>query len=455
MLEVAEELKALEIKKIALQAEQHALYELQAGDRQAARLHAVLEVGRKVTTILDLDRLLSESVRLIRETFSYHLATIYLRDQHDPEYFYYSHYSGNATASHETGRGRTRIHMNKGMVGWVFRNEQHRLANDVSKDPYYFSCEDPRNEPGVEVIEWHSKDLNYFSYGLRTKAELDLPLLINGQVIGVLDLESTELNAFDPADVPFLQILADQLAIAIENARLSALAREAAIAEERNRLARNLHDDTIQALIGLNRQFDLLRCDLSDLYAEANNEGCGQAVPLPPQVERRIDRMQDSMDRTIQGLRLLSRELQPQLLRDLGLAAALDALASDISRTSDLQVQVNLSVTLARLSQQQQLEVYRIAQEALANIVKHASATQVRLELEIDGDRLLLQIHDDGKGFEVPEDLTNLARKGGMGVLSMRQRACNVGGFLNISSQLGQGTTLALEVPVNPERITI
>ena len=447
VLDITEDLEIADLKTRE-GAHYKTVSHMQAANRESSRLHAVLEVGRKVTSILDLDRLLSESVRLIRETFDYHLVTIYLRDQHDPDYFYYSHYSGNAPDSHQAGRGRTRIHISKGMVGWVFRNEQHRLANDVSQDPYYFACFDPRTEPGVEVLEWHYKDGNYYSYGMNTKAELDLPLKINGQVIGVLDLESTELNAFDPADVPFLEILADQLAIAIENARLSARAREAAIAEERNRLARNLHDDTIQALIGITRQLDLLRCDLSDEFADSNSEGCGIEVELPPKLDRRLDRLQDSLDRTIQGLRLLSRELQPQLLQDLGLEAALDALTSDISRSSDLKVHLKLCGVTSRLSQQQQLEVYRIAQEALANIVKHASAANVHVRLNIEGNKVTLDINDDGKGFQVPDDLTNLARRGGMGVLSMRQRACSVGGFLNISSTLGEGTKLSLEVPV-------
>ncbi len=401
--------------------------------KESARLQAVLEVGRKVTSILDLDRLLAESVRLIQQTFNYELVTIFLRDQHDSDYYFNSHYSGNASLvqqpqhSNDGRRIITRNHISKGMVGWVFRNEQHRLSNDVSQDYYYYSC---------------SEDLD------EARAELDLPLKMNGKVIGVLDLESTELNAFDPADVPFLEILADQIAVSIENARLTARAREAAIAEERNRLARDLHDDTIQALIGITRQMDLLRCDLSDEFSEFNPEAGCQETTLPANVERRLDRLQDSLDRTIQGLRLLSRELQPQLLRDLGLSAALDALACDISRTSPLQIKVQVCDATRTLSAEQQLEVYRIAQEALSNIVKHASANQVLLTLDLKDDKVMLNITDDGKGFEVPEDLSNLARKGGLGVLSMRQRACSVGGFLNINSQLGHGTALSLEVPV-------
>lgn len=396
--------------------------------REGARLRAVLRLGRKITSILDLDRLLVESVRLIRETFDYDIVAIYLRDPHEQEYYFTSHSSNWEEHYSEVGRNRQRRHVTQGMVGWVFRNEQHRLANDTSQDPYYYSCEN------------------------LSSAELDLPLKYGNKVIGVLNLESARLNAFDPDDVPFLEILADQLAVAIENARLAARAREAAIAEERNRLARNLHDDTVQSLIGITRQLDLLQCDLTDLFVEQAPADCDATDILPDNVKRRLDRLQDSLDRTIQGLRMLSRELQPQLLRDLGLAAALDALASDISRTTCIKVSVKVGEWSRRIeSTELALEVYRIGQEALANIVKHSAATIVNVTLDINDGKIILEIRDNGKGFEVPEDLTSLARQGGMGVLSMRQRACNVGGFLTIQSQPGQGTTLRLEVDLSGE----
>lgn len=420
-------------------------------EKETVRLRAVLAVGRKLTRILDLDQLLAESVRLIQDTFGYELVKICLRDQHDPNYFFDSHFVNKVGNDFVSGRNGELIHINRGMVGWVFRNEQHRLANDVSQDPYYYYCSaDPAWHCTGLADEWPGLEIEGQNSYSNVKAELDLPLKINGQVIGVLDLESTELNAFDREDVPFLQILADQLAIAVENARLTARAREAAIAEERNRLARNLHDDTVQALIGVTRQLDLLRCDLGDEFSDQNTAGSGEEIKLPPVIERRLDRLQDSLDRTIQGLRLLSRELQPQLLRDLGLAAALDALASDVSRTSNLKVEVELKDSIERLSTDQELEVYRIAQEAVANVVKHASASHIHLLLDIEDDKVLLNITDDGKGFEVPQDLTRLAVRGGMGVLSMRQRACRVGGSLTIQSQLGQGTALTLEMPTGP-----
>jgi len=384
--------------------------------REAARLRTVLELGRKVTSILDLDRLLIETVRLIKTSFDYDLVSVCLRDQHEGDYFYHVACTDLECSCNRGVRPR-RHHISSGMVGWVLRNQQTRLANDVSQDPYYICSTE-------------------------TRAELDIPLNFNETCIGVLNLESPQLNAFDAEDVAVLEILADQIAIAIENARLSSRAREAAIAEERNRLARELHDDTAQALAGINRQLDLLRCDISD---GLGFNACDVALPEP--IERRLNRLQDTLGATIHNLRLLSRDLRPQLLQDLGLRDALDALVGDLTRSFKIEVFFRQEGETRRLRPDQELQFYRIAQEALSNVVKHSGAFQVDLLLNFKSEDVSLTIEDNGRGFDVPEDLTRLARTGGMGVINMRQRMLEIGGCLNLNSSPGQGTRLVLNVP--------
>lgn len=384
--------------------------------REASRLRTVLEVGRKVTSILDLDRLLIETVKLMKDAFGYDLVSVSLSDPHDSEYFYHVACSDLTCDCYEGVR--TRRHISSGMVGWVMRNKQTRLANDVTLDPYFLSCEN------------------------RTEAELDIPLMFNEQCIGVLGLESPYMNSFDPADVPVLEILADQIAIAIENARQTNRAREAAIAEERNRLARELHDDTVQSLAALNRQLDLLRCDISE---GLGLDACGATLPDP--IERRVDKIQDSLEATIQNLRLLSRDLRPQILQDLGLREALDAMVSDIARSFKIDISFSYQGEPRRLRPELELHFYRIAQEAMSNVVKHSHATQVSLLLDFQPEEVLLTIKDNGCGFDVPEDLTRLTRTGGMGVINMRQRMREIGGCLRINSSPGQGTHLVLSVP--------
>ena len=381
-------------------------------NRETARLQAVFKVGRKVTSILDLDRLLDETARLIIKEFGYEYVAIQLRDLLDPDFFYHT-----ACGDGECQlRGRYRRSINTGIIGWVIRHGETRLANDITLDPVFMPA------------PWFD-----------TKAELEIPLKINDNVLGVLTIEASEVNAFDPTDVPVLEILADQIAIAIQNARSSSRAREAAIAEERNRLARELHDDTIQSLIGIERQLDLLRWDLVELY-----DG------LPEMAERRLNRLQDALDNTVKNLRLLSRDLQPQILHDLGLAAALETLVSDLSRNDQkLQPEFFKRGDEIRLRRDIELNIYRIAQEALTNIVKHAHAHHVKLSICYDENEVQLSVEDDGKGFKVPEDFSQMALKGGMGLLNMRQRATETGGVLTIESKPGQGTLICLKMPLS------
>lgn len=381
-------------------------------NKEAARLRAVFKVGRKVTSILDLDRLLDETARLITKEFGYEYVAIQLRDLQDPDYFYHTA-CGDTTCQL---RGRFRRSINSGIIGWVIRHGQTRLANDVTLDPCFMPA------------PWFD-----------TKAELEIPLKIKDVVVGVLTIEASQINAFDPADVPVLETLADQIAIAIQNARSSARAREAAIAEERNRLARELHDDTIQSLIGIERQLDLLRWDLVELY-----DG------LPELVERRLNRLQDALDDTVKSLRLLSRDLQPQILHDLGLSAALETLVSDLSRSdSKLNATFCKEGEESRLRRDIELNIYRIAQEALSNIVKHAKAKTVKLTIKYDEHEIEMAVEDDGKGFKVPDDFSQMAVRGGMGLLNMRQRSTETGGILSIDSKPNHGTRICLKMPLN------
>jgi signal transduction histidine kinase len=392
-----------------------------------------MEVSRKINTTLDLEKLLSESVHLMKKTFGFMVVSVYLVDQYDRNCVYHTACSESSEIDPTDCPHAKRMHISQGMVGWVVRNEQTRLANDVSRDPYYIHC-------------------------MATQAELDLPLKVNDRCIGVLNFEQPHIDAFDPEDVPVLEILAEQIATAIETARLHARAREAAVAEERNRLARELHDDTVQSLIGLGRQIDLLRCDLSDTLAifmkpqgvtAAADSGTDTPMDntLPPNIEKRLNRLQDSLEDTISNLRFLSRDLQPKILQDLGLIAALEGFASDISRHSGLKVTTELQEEVVQyLNPAQQANLYRIVQEALYNTVKHSKAQNARLKLFVDGEDVRLLISDDGCGFELPSDLTKLAVTGGLGVLNMRQRARESGGCLKIDSKPGVGTVLDLEI---------
>src|SRR5918912_1077014 len=225
------------------------------------RMELVLQLGQRVTALLDLERLLPEACRLIAEAFGYDLVGINLVDPLDPERLYQA-----ATYPKDRKFPRSfRVPLGRGLTGWVARHGQPRLANDVRREPLYIVG------PGREA----------------TRSELDVPLKLGERILGVLNVESERPDAFSPDDVPYLQGLAGQLAQAIENARLAAHSRQLAAAEERARLARDLHDDTIQSLVALGRQLDLLALDLEQPDRTAAVE--------------RLERIQALVGRTIEG----------------------------------------------------------------------------------------------------------------------------------------------------------
>jgi two-component system NarL family sensor kinase len=365
-------------------------------------MELVLQLGQRVTALLDLERLLPEACHLIADAFGYDLVGINLVDPLDPERLYQA-----ATYPNDRKFPRSfRVPLGRGLTGWVARHGQPRLANDVRREPLYIVG------PGREA----------------TRSELDVPLKLGERILGVLNVESERAGAFAAEDVPYLQGLAGQLAQAIDNARLAAESRELAAAEERARVARDLHDETIQALVGLGRQLDLLALDLDE--------------PDRTAALQRLERIQGLVARTIVGVRRLTRNLRPAALEDLGLVAALRSLAADLSALG-LNVAVSVRGAAARLPRAIEEAVYRVAQEALSNISRHAGVAQARLELTFSPSELVLCVLDQGAGFV--ED----AHDGdGQGLQSMRDRARRIGADLEVTSEPGRGTRVRLWVPL-------
>ena len=198
--------------------------------------------------------------------------------------------------------------------------------------------------------------------------------------------------------------------------------------EERRRLARELHDDTLQALIALNQRVQLARLSL-------NGEEAGE----------QLAEIQQLTNQTIVNLRRITRALRPTYLEDLGLVAALETLAHETERTAGFKVDFRVRGEQRRLTPLQELALYRMAQEALSNVVRHAQASHCILDLHF-GPRVTLTVRDDGRGFTVPESLTELTTKGHFGLLGLHERAQLIGAQLEITSTPGEGTRIAVRL---------
>ena len=195
--------------------------------------------------------------------------------------------------------------------------------------------------------------------------------------------------------------------------------------DERRRLARDLHDDTIQSLIALNQQIQL---------AQMSTVNDGNTA--------RLATMQQMAEQIVADLRRLTRDLRPIYLEDLGLIPALDMLVRDMRQTTNVSLRFDKVGQERRLPPNVELALYRIAQEGLSNVIRHAQADQARVSLQFTAGKVTITIQDDGQGFVVPESPAEMAPAGHFGLLGVQERAETIGARLHIKSALGEGTVL-------------
>ncbi len=208
-----------------------------------------------------------------------------------------------------------------------------------------------------------------------------------------------------------------------DSARRALAAQE----DERARIARDLHDEVGQALTGV--------------MLELNRIG-----ELPPdEMEAGAARAREEVRESLEELRHIGRQLRPEALDHLGLRSALTALTTELGRQSGLRLERRIPAVLPRLSPEEEVVLYRIAQEALTNVLRHARASTATLELRSADGQLTLAVTDDGEGFEV--------RNGGAtaGIRGMRERAVMIGARLEIESARRSGTCVRVSLPTNPE----
>jgi signal transduction histidine kinase len=193
--------------------------------------------------------------------------------------------------------------------------------------------------------------------------------------------------------------------------------------EERRRLARELHDDTIQSLIALKQRVQLLQFDNP-------NEG----------INHSLNELENLTEQTVENLRRMTRNLRPIYLEDLGLVPALQMLSNEVEKQNAIAVQFNRKGIERRLPPAIELALYRIAQEALNNVVQHSLASQAVLTLAFSQEDVCLDIIDNGKGFQVPPSPADFATEGHFGLLGLHERAELIGAVLSVKSSNHQGT---------------
>jgi signal transduction histidine kinase len=359
-------------------------------------------VSRELTSILDIDDLLTQVVELIRDAFHYYHVHVFLLDHGNEHLVMRASTSPTVPEHHRIAVDSRSINSQ------AIQQAEVTVSNDVENDIGFLA---DQCLPEVQ-------------------SELVAPLRLGERVIGTLDVQSAELNAFSAQDLLVIQSLADQIAVAIENARLYDRSQELAVLEERTRLARELHDSVTQSMYSVVLLTEGWRRSLRD---------AGKA-----QIEEYLVRIGELNEQALKEMRLLIHELRPPALEAEGLLGALHQRLDAVEKRAGVNARL-ISDAVVQFPRPVEEELYRIAQEALNNALKHAAARNVLVRLATDNGRTLLEIEDDGRGFVVD----TADGRGGMGLANMRERASRLGGSLDILSAPGHGTTVRATVTLD------
>jgi two-component system NarL family sensor kinase len=262
-----------------------------------------------------------------------------------------------------------------------------------------------------------------------------IPIYAGPRRLGVMNLAAANWRELTSDELQLLYTIGYQIGVAVERARLHARAAQAAAMEERLRLARDLHDALAQSIaaIGLHLEAADTLLDRTPKRTHAAHEKVREALRLT----------RDSL----QEVRAIVHNLRSPALGTRPLPEALRALAAEYARTYGLSVEVRGTAPTARLTPMQESQLFRVAQEALTNVAKHAAAHRVWVRLTPGPHRITLSVRDDGRGFIIGRPASG-PTPGGYGLKSMADRVRLLGGVLRVRSQPGRGTTVTATVPV-------
>jgi PAS domain S-box-containing protein len=208
--------------------------------------------------------------------------------------------------------------------------------------------------------------------------------------------------------------------------------------QERKRIARELHDDTAQSL-------SIISLELDSIIAR--KKFCDEETIV------KIAQQKSALDRTMQDVRRFSHELHPSILDYLGLVSALEQLVEEINERNEIALSFNTRGEEIKLSSDKELAVFRVVQEALSNIRKHAAATQASVSLQYLPNSIKLRISDNGKGFNVRKESEAAILRGSLGLVSMKERAHLVGAKIKVESRMDQGTSITLEIGLDRSEV--
>jgi PAS domain S-box-containing protein len=362
-------------------------------------LRLLNRLSQELGATLDLPQVLEKVLRAVREVVAAAGSLVWLWDEENPDWIVCR------AASHpDLARSplNLRLRSGEGILGWVAQHGKVAIVSRAQEDTRF-----------SRVIDAHT--------GFQTHSILAVPLQVRDTVIGVLEVLNKSEGEFSDHDRLLIETLAASVATAIENAQLYDQAKQTAAAAERSLLARELHDAVSQTLFSAS----VIAESLPRLWERD-----------PDKVWRGLEQLQQLTRGALAEMRTLLLELRPTALVEAELGDLLRQLTEAFA--SRTPVKVSLTVEGQRsLPPEVQIALYRMTQEALNNVTKHARATQVTVSLRSQPEEVELRIRDDGRGFDLGR-----VQPGRLGLDILRERAEAIGATLQITSQADQGTEI-------------
>jgi PAS domain S-box-containing protein len=379
-------------------------------EERTHELSALLEVSHRIASTLELGPLLRLILGQLKSVVEYRGAAIAILED---ERFVILDYQGPKQLEEMVGQFILLDRLEK--YREVALNRECVILNDLYQD---------KQDQSSIQDEWRVQMRTRIEYA---RSWMGIPLIYRRKLIGLLSLDHEDPNRFNEHDARLVLAFADQAALAIENARLYQRAQDLAALEERQRLARELHDSVSQAIYGIALGAQTARALLERDPSKA-------AEPL--------DYILSLAEAGLAEMRALIFELRPESLEVEGLTAALTKQAAAVQARHAIQVETQLcDEPQAPVEMKESL--YRVAQEALQNVVKHAHASRIDLRLSQESETLTLEVRDNGEGFD-----TGASYPGHLGLNSMRERISQVGGEMVIESAPGHGSYICARIPI-------
>jgi two-component system, NarL family, sensor histidine kinase DevS len=375
--------------------------------RRNETLGLLNDLGSTLATSSDIDEILDKAVTQVMDYLHIEVGEVYLRQEESSTLRVVLHRGDLAARLWK----RTEYKVGDGIVGGVAQSNQSHLLS----------------MPCDGVTEMDKNAATCFSQ------VISLPLSGRRGVLGVMCIATNHEQPFDDLEMQFLNTLSAWVGTVIENIRLNLQQRRLAVLEERERIGMDLHDGIIQSIYAVGLTLEHARLLMSE---------------TPDYARQRIEQAVSDLNSTIRDIRAYILDLRPRQFHDEELMQGLERLVKEFHTNSLVEVRLDgpPDGTL-KLPEAHAIALFHICQEALANIAKHARSRHVSVVLWSANDRVLLEISDDGRGF----DPANVRLTLGHGLSNMQTRARNVGGDVETTSDPGHGTTILAWVPYSPE----